>query len=89
MPALHPPSAMPAPAHVNAKLDPFHLGLRYLGLILLLDLGLFQFAAAVRATIRQFALQRWSIVEGIGRRLRQPYLAPAFRPGLAGWAFGL
>jgi hypothetical protein len=49
---------MPAPAHVNAKLDPFRLGLRYLGLILLLDLGLFQFAAGVRATTRQFALQR-------------------------------
>jgi len=58
MPALHPLAAMPAPAHVNSKLDPFHLGLRYLGLILLLDLGLFQISATVRATTRQFALQR-------------------------------
>jgi hypothetical protein len=41
MPALHPLAATLAPVRVNSKLDPFHLGLRHLGLILLLDLGLF------------------------------------------------
>jgi len=41
MPALHPLVATLASAHVYTNLDPFHLGLRYSGLVLLLDLGLF------------------------------------------------
>ena len=88
MPALYPLSATLAPPHVNMKLDPFHLWLGYLGLILLLYLGLLQLPATVRATTRQFSFQR--LVDRGGNRTATaaPYLVPAFRPGLAGWAFG-
>jgi hypothetical protein len=88
MPALHALPALLAPAHMNVELDQFHLGLWYLGLILLLDLGLFQFAAAARTTNRQFGLQR-----SINRsRNRSPAAATipgsGFPPRLGGMGFG-
>jgi hypothetical protein len=58
MPALYALTATLAPAYMNMKLDALDLGLRYLSLILLIDLDLFQLAAAMRAMIRQFGLQR-------------------------------
>src|SRR6266568_7857552 len=66
MPALYALAAPLAPAYMNMKLDPLDLGLRYLGLILLIDLGLFQLPAAMRATIRQLGFQR--LVNHTGNR---------------------
>src|ERR1035441_1359738 len=85
MPPLHPLAATISLAHVNMKLDSFHLGLRYLSLVLLLDLGLFQFAAAVRATARQFSFQR--LVDRRGNRT--PTAAAISGSGFPPWLGGL
>ena len=57
MPVPYSSSTTLAPVPQKYETRSFHLGLRYLSLILLLDLNLFQFPAAVRETAGQFGLQ--------------------------------
>ena len=77
MTPLHTPSTTLAPAHMNAKFDPLYPGLRYLRLILLLNPGLFQCAAAVRTTTRQFGVQR--LVNRRGNRTATAAAIPCTR----------
>ncbi len=88
MPSLYPSPATLAAAEVNMKLDSLYLGLGDLGLILLLDLGFFQFAAAVWTAVRQFRFQ--ALVKLL--RNRAPTTAtipgPRFPPRLSRMGFG-
>jgi hypothetical protein len=72
---------------MNVKLDLFYAGLRDFGLILVLNPGLFQRAASVRAAARKFCLQ--GLVDDFrnGAAAAAAILGPRFPPGFGGMGF--
>src|SRR5258708_7061477 len=78
MPALHPPSAMPATSHMNAKLNALHSWFRNLGLILGYDAPFLHSPSAMRTLPRQGYLDDLIDTSGNRPTTSPPVLASCF-----------